>query len=587
MLSELRVSQLGVIEDLTLVLGPGMTALTGETGAGKTLVVEAIELLLGGRAEGVLVRPGASEALVEGRFVVPSGIAPPGASGEGADEAAQAATTEPIEVVLSRAVPAEGRSRAYLDGRMASVGALAEVGERLVDLHGQHAHQSLLSGAAQRDALDSYAGADRRPREAVRAALREIDEALARAGRDGAGRSGEMELLRYQLAELSAANITGAGEDAELEVEEERLSKAVAHRAAAEAVYEDLAGEEQVLDLVGKAVTRIAAHPPLESLHDRLKSVAVELADVASEARAAAEALEEDPERLAEVVSRRALLRELRRKYAGPGGSLADVLTLQEDANKRLDELEGLEGLSARLAKERVQALTKLRSAAAELGGARRAASAALGVGAEAGLRRLAMPRARFEVKVGGVAQGENRNKVTDEEADDSRELSGEDVTFLLAANPGEPLLALSKVASGGELARAMLALRLVLIGGPNRHAPGANGDVQGPLTLVFDEVDAGIGGEAALAVGRSLAELGRRYQVIVVTHLAQVAAFADAQIAVSKVEREGRSVAVAASVSGQDRVIELSRMLSGQPDSATARRHAAELLRSAKLGPD
>jgi DNA repair protein RecN (Recombination protein N) len=210
-----------------------------------------------------------------------------------------------------------------------------------------------------------------------------------------------------------------------------------------------------------------------------------------------------------------------------------------------------------------------------------------LGVGAEAGLRRLAMPRARFEVKVGGVAQGENRNKVTDEEADDSRELSGEDVTFLLAANPGEPLLALSKVASGGELARAMLALRLVLLGGPNRHAPGANGDVQGPLTLVFDEVDAGIGGEAALAVGRSLAELGRRYQVIVVTHLAQVAAFADAQIAVSKVEREGRSVAVAASVSGQDRVIELSRMLSGQPDSATARRHAAELLRSAKLGPD
>jgi len=178
MLSELRVSQLGVIEDLTLVLGPGMTALTGETGAGKTLVVEAIELLLGGRAEGVLVRPGATEALVEGRFLVPTGMAP----------------TEPIEVVLSRTVPADGRSRAYLDGRMASVGALAELGERLVDLHGQHAHQSLLSGAAQRDALDSYAGADRRPREAARTALREIDEALARAGRDGAGRSGEMEV---------------------------------------------------------------------------------------------------------------------------------------------------------------------------------------------------------------------------------------------------------------------------------------------------------------------------------------------------------------------------------------------------------
>jgi len=592
MLSELRVSQLGVIEDLTLVLGPGMTALTGETGAGKTLVVEAIELLLGGRAEGVLVRPGAAEALVEGRFVVPTALAPPGASGKSADGAAEPGTAgpgtaEPIEVVLSRAVPADGRSRAYLDGRMANVGALAEVGERLVDLHGQHAHQSLLSGAAQRDALDSYAGADRRPREAARAALRDIDEALARAGRDGAGRSGELELLRYQLAELSAANIAGAGEDIDLEVEEERLSKAAAHRAAAEAVYEDLAGDEQVLDLVGKAVTRIAAHPPLEGLHDRLKSVAAELADVASEARAAAEGLEEDPERLAEVVSRRALLRELRRKYAGPGGSLADVLTFQEDADKRLDELEGLEGLSARLAKERVHALTKLRRAATELGGARRAASTALGEGAESGLRRLAMPRARFEVKVGGAPHGENINKVTGDEADDSRELSGEDVTFLLAANPGEPLLALSKVASGGELARAMLALRLVLIGGPNRQGPGAKGDVQGPLTLVFDEVDAGIGGEAALAVGKSLAELGRRYQVIVVTHLAQVAAFADAQIAVSKIEREGRSVAVAVAVSGQDRVIELSRMLSGQPDSATARRHAKELLATARLERD
>ncbi len=394
MLSELRVSQLGVIEDLTLLLGPGMTALTGETGAGKTLVVEAIELLLGGRAEGVLVRPGAAEALVEGRFVLPTGLEQPGSPDEGgpferAPESGPAGATGSagaIEVVLSRAVPVDGRSRAYLDGRMASVGALAELGERLVDLHGQHAHQSLLSGAAQRDALDSYAGADRRPREAARAALREIDEALARAGRDEAGRSGEMELLRYQLAELSAAQIKGPGEDTELAVEEERLGKAAAHRAAAEAVYEDLSGDEQVLDRVGNALARIAAHPPLAALHERLKSVAAELADLASEARETAEGLEEDPERLAEVVSRRAVLRELRRKYAGPAGSLADVLTLQEDADKRLDELEGLEELSAHLAEERAHALAKLRRAAAELGDARRAASTALGEGVESGI---------------------------------------------------------------------------------------------------------------------------------------------------------------------------------------------------------
>ncbi len=266
MLSELRVSQLGVIEDLTLLLGPGMTALTGETGAGKTLVIEAIELLLGGRADGALVRPGAAEALVEGRFVLPTGLGPTGASDEPAPDRAEPEPLGAVEVVLCRAVPADGRSRAYLDGRMASVSALSELGERLVDLHGQHAHQSLLSGAAQRDALDSYAGTDLRPRETARAALREIDEALARAGRDGAGRSGEMELLRYQLAELSAVQIEGPGEDTVLEVEEERLSKAAAHRAAAEAVYEDLSGDEQVLDLVGNAMARIAGHPPLADL---------------------------------------------------------------------------------------------------------------------------------------------------------------------------------------------------------------------------------------------------------------------------------------------------------------------------------
>ncbi len=297
--------------------------------------------------------------------------------------------------------------------------------------------------------------------------------------------------------------------------------------------------------------------------------------------------MEEDPERLAEVVSRRAALRELRRKYAGPAGSLADVLTAQEDANKRLEELEGLEGLSAHLAEERAEALVKFRRAAAELGGSRRGASTALGEGVEGGLRQMSMPRARFEVRVGGPPHGENLNKDGGGEAADLRELSGEDVTFLLAANPGEPLLPLSKVASGGELARAMLALRLVLVGASSQYGAATGGAVEGPLTLVFDEVDAGIGGEAALAVGRALAELGRRYQVIVVTHLAQVAAFADAQIAVSKIEREGRSVALAAAVSGKERVIELSRMLSGQPDSATARRHAKELLETARQERD
>ncbi len=628
MLSELRVSQLGVIDDLRLVFGPGMTALTGETGAGKTLVVEAVELLTGGRADATLVRPGAAEAVVDARFV---GLAPAGetfSDGDGQDQAGGGR-----EVVMARVVPVDGRSRAYVDGRMATVAALAAQGEALVDLHGQHAHQSLFSSAAQRGALDAYAGVDRGPRDGARARARQQGEAMARAGGDAAVRGRERELLGYQIAELDAAALLGADEDMQLGQEEDRLGQAAAHRAAAQAAHEGLAGDEQVIDRFGQVVSATAGHPPLAPLHERLRGLAAELADAAAEAREAADSLQEDPERLEEVVARRALLKELRRKYAGPAAGLADVIAFHLQARERLQELEDLEGLAQRLAEEHAAARADLRRESAQLGAARRKAAVSFGAAVETELHRLAMPRARFQVKVGG-GDGPDGPKglpglggadgpdvtgqavdvtgqavdVTGEAVDvtgeagetgggngrgesDLRRLAGEDVMFLLAANPGEPLLPLAKVASGGELARAMLAVRLVLLAGGEQAGRAA-----GPATLVFDEVDAGVGGEAALAVGRALAELGRQYQVIVVTHLAQVAAFADAQVAVSKVERDGRAVARAEAVTGRERVVELSRMLSGQPDSATARRHAEELLhmaasvaaggRSAKLSP-
>jgi DNA repair protein RecN (Recombination protein N) len=580
-LSELWVSQLGVIEDLRLVLGPGMTALTGETGAGKTLVVEAVELLVGGRADGLLVRPGAVEAVVEGRFVLPAGQASAGAgvgAGAGGDEGR--------ELVVSRVVPAEGRSRAYVDGRMATVGALAQAGERLVDLHGQHAHQSLLSAAAQRDALDAYVGADRAPRDNARAALRAVEEAMASAGGNAEARERDMALLAFQLNELGAAHLKDANEEEALAVEEDTLAMAVSHRAATATAYEGLIGEDQALDRLGRVVAGLSGRAPVSDLHDRLRGLVAELADAASDLRAAAEALEEDPERLAEVVARRALLRELRRKYGVPGAGLDAVLAFQDRARARLAELQAQEGLAARLAGDHAAAVVELRQAAEKLGDVRRAAAAPLGAAVETELRRLAMPRACFQVLVGGnggaagaggpvpaPALPEGPAQAVPE--GERRDLAGDDVTFLLAANPGEPPLPLSRVASGGELARAMLALRLVLLG-------GTGGD-QGPGTLVFDEVDAGIGGEAALAVGRALAELGRRYQVIVVTHLAQVAAYARAHVAVTKAERDGRSVALARPVTGEQRVIELSRMLSGQPNSEIARLHAEELLLSAQ----
>jgi DNA repair protein RecN (Recombination protein N) len=571
MLSELRVCQLGVIEDLTLALGPGMTAVTGETGAGKTLVVEAIELLVGGRAEGIRVRGGSPEATVEGRFIAPDGG----------------------EVVVSRVVPVEGRSRAYVDGRMAAVGTLAEVGEGLVDLHGQHSHQSLLSASAQREALDRFARADHRPRAAALARVGELVAALASAGGDAAGRAREAELLTFQLSELGAARVVGAAEDEALATEEERLARAAAHREAAARAYEGLAGEEQVLDRLGSVVASMAGHPPLDGLHARLRGLEAELADAASDAREAAESLQDDPARLAEVVARRALLRELCRKYAGPGGGLAEVMAFEQAARQRLAELEGWVERAAQLERSLREASADLRRAAAELGRVRRGAAASLGRAVEEVLRRLAMPGARFEVAIGREVAIGGPVAAADLMAEpDVAALAGDEVTFLLAANPGEALLPLSKVASGGELARAMLALRLVLSGlsgtivadsagsDPGRSATESS---EAPRTLVFDEVDAGIGGQAAVEVGRALAALGRQHQVIVVTHLPQVAAYADAQIAVTKVERGGRSVAVARVLDADGRVVELSRMLSGQPGSDTARRHAKELLANAQ----
>jgi DNA repair protein RecN (Recombination protein N) len=462
-----------------------------------------------------------------------------------------------------------------------------------------------------------------------------------------------MELLRYQLDELESAKLSTPDEDLRLAEEQEALSRAAEHRAAAALAHELLAGEEQVCDRLGHVVARVAGHPPLASLHSRLRSLAAELADAAEEARSLAESLEDDPERLAEVTERRALLHELRRKYggqappspaaptaqgaAGPGsragqvrssGGLEEVFQWRQAAEARLEKLESLSEEASRLASEHSAALAQLAAAAGELGRARREAAGRLGRAVEVELRRLAMPRAHFSVQVGGPGlasiEGSDFEQVgapsrepssSHEHADeDMGELSGENVCFLFAANAGEAKMPLAKVASGGELARVMLALRLVLLAGAgpldaaseacgvaggegSGGRPGDGGErlgspeghwtePAGPGTLVFDEVDAGIGGEAALAVGRALAELGERYQVVVVTHLPQVAAFAKSQIVVSKSERAGRTVATAAPVSGDERVVELSRMLSGQPGSKTARLHAEELLRTAAGGP-
>jgi DNA repair protein RecN (Recombination protein N) len=521
-LTELAVRNLGVIEELVLVLAPGMTALTGETGAGKTLLVDAIELLVGGRAESGVVRHGAGECSIEGRFVI-----------------------DDTEVVLSRVIPRDGRSRAYRNGRLATVGQLAEEGRRLVDLHGQHSHQSLLGVAEQRSALDKFGGVDLGPLRAARARVAELDAELAALGGDERARAREIDLLRYQVDELDGAHLDDPEEDRGLEAEEDRLADATAHRDAGARAVDALTGDGGALDALGLARAGLAGRAPFAELEARLHALEAEAADIGAELRHLGDEIADDPERLGEVRARRQLLRELIRKY---GETLHEVIAYRDEARERLDLLVSHDARAAALESQRGAALADADVEARRVGAARRAAAPRLGSAVQSHLLELALPKARVEIDVDGE--------------------SGDAVTYRFAANPGEDLAPLARVASGGELARTMLALRLVV--------------TEAPPTLVFDEVDAGIGGQAALAVGRSLASLGATHQVLVVTHLAQVAAYADAQIAIDKREAKSRTTVSASPVSGDARAVELSRMLSGMPSSATARDHAEELLETA-----
>jgi DNA repair protein RecN (Recombination protein N) len=520
----MRVRDLGVIEDVTVRFEPGLNVLTGETGAGKTLLVGALHLLLGGRADAGVVRSGAQEAVVEGRFV---------------DEAGGG------ELVLARSVSASGRSRADVDGRMVTAAALADIGADLVELHGQHQHRALVSAAAQRQALDAFGRVDTGPLVEARRRLARLEEELTALGGDVAQREREADLLRYEVEEITAAEIASADEDVELAVEEEALSSVAEHRQAAAGVVDLLvdAGGASVTDVLAAASGLLGGHRGLSEPAARVRGLMAEVSDVAAELRHVADTLEDDPARLDEVRRRRQLLVDLARKY-GPG--LDGVLATVARARSRLDELEAVEARAATLEAAVAEARRAVDQAAAVVAAARRSAAPRLAAEVERTLQDLAMAGARVQVDVDGPGPAD-------------------DVVFRLAANRGEPFLPLAKAASGGELSRTMLAVRLAV--------GGAAG------VLVFDEVDAGIGGRAADAVAGALARLGERAQVIVVTHLAQVAARAALQVGVSKAERSGRTVSTVTALHGEERVRELGRMLSGDGDSDVARAHARELL--------
>jgi DNA repair protein RecN (Recombination protein N) len=568
MLAELRIRDLGVIDDAHLEVSAGLNVLTGETGAGKTMVVDALALLLGGRADPGAVRSGRPAALVEGRLH----------TGDDAQVAAALATAgvtdEDGEVVVARQVLAEGRSRAQLQGRMATVAVVAEIVRPLVEVHGQHEFQDLLRPGVQRDLLDRYAGEAALDLRAafgsgwrrLRAVTRELDDLVARARE----REREIDLLRHQLEEIDAAQVR-VGESAELAAEAERLANAESLQQAAALAHQlleddDDAGAATALGAAARAVHGPGGHDrALGELGERAQALAAEVGDLASSLRAYAEAVLVDPARLEEINQRMALVRDLERKY---GDDEAAILAFAGQAAERLAELEGGTLRSESLEAEAAELRHSLAGTGAELTAARRAAAARLGEAVRVELADLAMPAAQVEVAVeqdpseDGLEVGGRRLAATEDGLDR--------VEFRLAAHPGAPLRPLGRAASGGELSRVMLALRVVLAG------------VDRTPTLVFDEVDAGVGGRTAAAVGRRLAQLARRHQVLVVTHLPQIAAHADRHFTVEKRSDEGSTSTDVRLLDNAGRVGELSRMLSGMEGSGHAQAHAEELLAAA-----
>jgi DNA repair protein RecN (Recombination protein N) len=583
-LEELRIQNLGVIEEAVLPLGRGLTVVTGETGAGKTMVVTGLLLLFGGRADSARVRAGCDQASVDGRIVV-SGDA--GAAARVREAGGELDNGD--ELVLRRVVSAAGRSRAYVGGAAAPVSVLGELAEQLMAVHGQADQLRLVRPAAQRLALDRYAGVDLEPFGTAYAAWRAAADVLA----DRVGRAAELrresDLLTHGIAEIESV-APQPGEAEELTRLSARLGAAEALTAAARTAHNALVGDAEdplgdaadVSQLLGSAARVLAqqqgADAELDALAGRLTELAALAADLGADLGAYAEQLDADPARLEQIETRRAALGALVRKYCDdPEPSVEAVLRWADAARTRLAEIDVSDEAIGALRAAADAAATVVAERAAELSAQRQAAAAKLAAAVSAELNGLAMPDARLEVVVTPrpVVAGQPALEVAGAEVGVA--VDGiDEVTLVLQSHRGAPPLPLGRGASGGELSRVMLALEVCLAG--TDPVP----------TLVFDEVDAGVGGRAAVEVGRRLARLARERQVIVVTHLAQVAAFAGRHIVVDKPAGDTAGGVTASDVrvvEGERRIAELARMLAGS-DTPTAREHAAELLADAGGNP-
>jgi DNA repair protein RecN (Recombination protein N) len=577
MFEEIRIGSLGVIDSSTLELGPGLTVITGETGAGKTMVVTALGLLLGARADTGAVRSGARTARVEG--IVATASLP-----DFADAVHEAGgEVEDQRVVLARSISAEGRSRAFVGGASVPVASLARVATPLVAVHGQSDQHRLLRPGAQREALDRFAGSTvaeplqsfARLHQRLAEAERELNEVLDTA-RD---RAREADLLRFGLGEIEAVS-PEPGEDAALAADEARLGFADTLRTAAEQARESLSSDQDAPDALTSVAT---ARSLLEAvrdhdaeaagLADRLGELTYLLSDLAADVASYAAGLETDPARLAAVSERRAALTALTRKY---GQSVDEVLAWAEQSALRLLDLDGTDDRITELREECTDLRARLAAAAAAVSTARQEAAGRLAAEVTDELGLLAMPHARLDVAVsqqeapkpdaefgGPLRVGDRWLRFSATGVDE--------VELLLTANTGSEPRPLAKGASGGELSRVMLAVEVSLAG--TSPVP----------TFVFDEVDAGVGGRAAIEVGRRLAQLAESAQVLVVTHLPQVAAYADRHVVVEKASDGSVTTSGLTVLDDEARVRELSRMLAGVEESDSGLAHARELLEAAR----
>lgn len=558
MISDITISNLGVISEARLPLGPGLTVVTGETGAGKTMVVTALGLLLGDRADSGRVRQGSSATWVEGRFVLTSD------SPVRARVEEVGAVIEDDELVVAREVQSEGRSRAVVGGRTTPVSTLSDIAAHLVVIHGQSDQIRLKSESAQREALDRFAGAPLqetlREYQAAFAHYRDVDRRLVDLQRDTDGRAAEAQELRQAMADIDAV-APEPGENVALGETIERLSNSEDLRAAAAFAKNALAAEsgavdsqdvQMLIDQALKSLDRVVGFDPaLEGIRATLAEASYQVAEVTTSLAGYLAGLEGDGGLNLEASHERlATINQLIRRY---GPTLDDVLTLSRTGSDRLLELDRDGDTLEELTSEAAISLQRAGELATGLTEKRHAAASRLAQAVTAELSALAMPNASLHVAVsdGGSLTTHGRDHVA----------------LLLAPHPGADAVALGKGASGGELSRVMLALEVVIAG--SDPVP----------TFVFDEVDAGVGGASALEIGRRLDVLAQSSQVIVVTHLAQVAAFANNHLRVVK-DTDGQVTTSSVVVlEGEERVSELARMLGGMADSQTALSHARELI--------